>query len=142
MKNIKYLWMVVLAAVAFPLSDAFAVTCTSGFYPFYCRGRIAIEQIPDANFALISFTFVKHTGAAGSTGQNLPNGTCAWGDRGLYASEPAAMQITWNLAGQGQSAAFDIIRECAGTQSCAFQVCAKGTAYPYLMGYSDGITTH
>jgi hypothetical protein len=113
-------WLLVFAATAHA-----QVSCDTDFFPLYCRGPLTAE-LSTLNFAM---TFSHNATAAGTTGDTLANGTCAWSDRPLNANEPYQTSFSFiigNPPAQYIDPVFNLITQCnANGTSCVFQVCAQ-----------------
>jgi hypothetical protein len=69
-------------------------------FPFWCRGPLKIElrdRTDELGYVRISFQ--RTSSAAGSQGQNVAAGQCAWVDRAVSSSEPAVVRsVAWRAS--------------------------------------------
>jgi len=69
-------------------------------YPFWCRGPLRIElrdRSDEVGYVRISFQ--KTATGAGSQGQNVTAGKCAWVDRGVSSGEPGVIRtVAWRVS--------------------------------------------
>lgn len=112
-----------------------------GFYNFYCRGRLTYQldgelnvpptQIP--NGGSVTFGFTRSNTAAGSKGENLTPGTCAWEDRGVLPSEPNRVAMSFSMDSFLGLIAQEA-RTCAKDANCVFSTCAKAVPQSPAIG--------
>jgi len=102
--------------------------CKDPFYPMYCRGKLGVSLVgislnnPDASFFSINMKTHMPRGA-GSSGQYLIKGTCAFEDRPVNAQEPGVIRIysTNHVIYAGLA----MIERCLSDESCVVKLCVS-----------------
>jgi hypothetical protein len=93
-------------------------------YPLYCRGPLSLgTSFFGQSYEIL---YVPNPTAAGSVGQTLRPGSCAWADRPLNpleASRPLEL-----FAGSAAPPLFHMVNRCVGDSTCVIVFCAHGSS--------------
>jgi len=109
-------------------STAMALTaCPSGYYPLLCRGPLSLNPWESTGNRSVTIRFKKNTVSSGTDGVSLAQGSCAWGDRALYPSEP--LDLFWWLP--STNAARDMMERvivgCSNNANCVMVSCVSAS---------------
>jgi hypothetical protein len=92
-----------------------------GGFTLICRGNLQIQN-HGGSPSEKDITFTRAANAAGTTGNTLRSGTCAWEDRPVNSAEPALIKgfVTADPSWQGW---FTLVSQCAFNNRCTVEVC-------------------
>jgi hypothetical protein len=125
------LFFAVLVSLASPPAIAGKCDLPGSHYTLVCRGKISLvtHRFDGSPGQVKVFLYpYKNAIAAGSKGENLKPGACAWEDRPISASEPG--EIQWQAAGTLAPGMImtQVVAGCAQDPTCVFIVCAQNDA--------------
>ncbi|MCM2350555.1 MAG: hypothetical protein NDI69_11090 [Bacteriovoracaceae bacterium] len=137
----------VLALTVVIPSLSYGITCSDvwpGSYPFLCRGKVPYTYSVNpgnGNRSNLSIEFNSATArGAGTEGQYLPVGVCAFVDRPVRPFEASYLQAEFRSAGENQVA--QDVKRCAANSNCVFNVCVKNNGRDTLIFHSKLVNIH
>jgi hypothetical protein len=102
-------------------TPAEARPCARTGFTLICRGNLQIQN-HGGSPSQKDITFTRAARAAGTIGNTLGRGTCAWEDRPVNSAEPALIKgsVFADAAWQGW---FTLVSQCAFDTRCTVEVC-------------------
>jgi hypothetical protein len=113
-----------------------AAPCAAGGFTLICRGHFQIQN-HGGNPSRKDINFVRSPLAAGTTGNTLALGTCAWEDRPVSIAEPSRLSYAISATSPGNQGWFTLVSQCAFDDHCTVEVCVKNNGLGTLQTLSD-----
>jgi len=99
------------------------------YYPVHCRGGAKTQVALWLNDARHSWKGTRHTSQAGTVGQYLQPGTCAWEDRKLNLLETPTIVIKYTSTEAAlMHAQASVLAQCGTNPNCLIELQARNDA--------------